>query len=69
MTVSQTHTEPKNTPAATTPPTMPRWVKISGLIIVVIILLFAALHLSGAHGPASHMSMGEPATSEGGHTP
>lgn len=44
--MSQTHTQPTG---------LPRWVKISGAIVLVLVLLFAVLHLSGAHGPASHM--------------
>jgi hypothetical protein len=33
----------------------PRWVKIFGIIALVIILLFAVLHLTG-NSPFSHMS-------------
>ena len=39
----------------TQPTGIPRWVKISVVIVIVLVLLFAALHLSGAHGPVSHM--------------
>ena len=31
----------------------PRWVKIFGIVIVVLVLLFVALHLTG-HGFSSH---------------
>jgi hypothetical protein len=57
--VSQSHIEPENRPTATTPPGMPRWVKVSGIIVVALILIFAVLHLSGAHGPGSHMPSGD----------
>jgi hypothetical protein len=54
--VSQSHIEPENKSTTTTPPGLPRWVKVSGVFVVVLIILFAILHLSGAHGPGSHMT-------------
>ncbi|WP_437656546.1 hypothetical protein [Sorangium sp. So ce1182] len=49
-----------------TPPT-PRWVKAFGAIIVVLVVLFAVLHLTGRSlgGPGSHT----PSGGLGGHTP
>ena len=38
-----------------TPPGMPKWVKVSGIIIIVFILVGAVLLLSGGHGPGRHM--------------
>lgn len=39
-----------------TPPGIPRWVKISVIIILALVLLFVALHLTG-HGFGDHMHM------------
>jgi hypothetical protein len=38
----------------------PRWVKVSGIITVVLVLLFVIMHLTG-HGLGGH--------TPGGHTP
>jgi hypothetical protein len=41
------------------PPRMPRWVKVSGIIAIVLVLLFVSMHLFGGHGkmgPMHHMS-------------
>ena len=37
-------------------PSTPRWVKISGIIVIVLVLLFAILHLTGNSpgGPGGH---------------
>ena len=51
--MSQTHTKPGREY-----PGMPRWVKVSGIIAIVLVLLFVILHLTGN-------SLGGP----GGHTP
>ncbi|MGW1047333.1 hypothetical protein [Streptomyces sp. NPDC002547] len=32
----------------------PRWVKISGIGALAMVILFLVLHLSGAMGPAMH---------------
>jgi hypothetical protein len=45
----------------------PRWVKVFGIVVVVLVLLFVVLKLTGIggeHGPARHMSSGD----TGGHT-
>ncbi len=45
-----------------TPPGMPRWVKVSGIItICLILLLVAAMAFSGGgHGPARHVPSSGP---------
>lgn len=35
---------------------MPRWVKVFGIIAIVLILVLAVMMLGGQHGPAAHMS-------------
>jgi hypothetical protein len=47
------------------PPGMPRWVKVSGIIVAVLVLLLViVLLISGGHGPRRHLSDGA-----GGHAP
>jgi len=52
--MSQTHTKPdRGSPAST-----PRWVKVFGIIGVVVILLVViilATGLGGVHGPGRHL--------------
>ncbi len=46
----------------------PRWVKVSGIVLLVPVLLFVILLLTGTggeHGPWRHMPRGAP----GAHTP
>jgi hypothetical protein len=39
------------------PPPMPRWVKVSGIIVAVLVLLLVfVLLVSGGHGPRRHAS-------------
>jgi hypothetical protein len=41
------------------PPGMPRWVKVSGIIVAVLVLLLVVVLLvSGGHGPRRHLSGG-----------
>jgi hypothetical protein len=41
------------------PPGMPRWVKVSGIIVAVLVLLLViVLLLFGGHGPRRHLSGG-----------
>jgi hypothetical protein len=41
------------------PPGMPRWVKVSGIIVaVLVLLLIVVLLVSGGHGPRRHLSAG-----------
>lgn len=44
-------------PTEERPPGMPRWVKVSGIIAIVLILLFIIMHLfgGGGMGPMNHM--------------
>jgi hypothetical protein len=48
------------------PPGMPRWVKVSGIIVAVLVLLLVIVLLlaGGDHGPRRHLSGGA-----GGHAP
>ena len=39
-------------------PGTPRWVKVSGIIVIVLVLLAVIMLLSG-HGPGRHTSSGE----------
>lgn len=44
-----------------TPPSTPRWVKVSGIIVGVVILLVLILKFTGAggdHGPGRHRGAG-----------
>ncbi len=41
-------------PERETPPKTPRWVKIFGVIGLLLVLLFVILHLTG-HSPFMHM--------------
>ncbi|MBI3967081.1 MAG: hypothetical protein HY329_15710 [Chloroflexi bacterium] len=44
----------------------PLWVKLFGIVALVLVVLFAVLHLSGAgFGPGSHL----PSSAAGGHLP
>jgi hypothetical protein len=44
-------------PGRGSPPSAPRWVKVSAIIFAVLVLLFVILHLTGNSlgGPGSHM--------------
>lgn len=37
-------------------PGTPRWVKVFGIIVLVLVLLFITLHLTG-HSPMNHMPL------------
>jgi hypothetical protein len=40
-------------------PGIPRWLKISGIIVIILILLFVTLHLAGnSMGSGMHMGPG-----------
>lgn len=62
-------------PTEDRPPTTPRWVKVSGLIVIVLLLLYGILELIGVggdHGPGRHgrhTPSGEQTTPSGDHTP
>lgn len=57
--MSQSHAETQKQSAINRAPGLPRWVKISGIVIIALVILFAIMHLSGGHGPSSHMSSGD----------
>jgi hypothetical protein len=45
---------------------MPRWVKVFGIIVIVLVLLFVISMLAGVrHGPGMHTPSGD----AGGHIP
>jgi hypothetical protein len=48
-------------------PGTPRWVKVSGIVALVLVLLFVIMLITdpGRHGPDRHTRSGGP----GGHTP
>ncbi len=49
----------KSTNSGNQPPSTPRWVKVSGIIIIALVLLFIILKLTGIagnHGPGRHFS-------------
>jgi hypothetical protein len=52
-------TEPKTRtdmrPERGLPPSTPRWVKVAGIIGIVLVLVFVILHLTG-HSPGGHAS-------------
>jgi hypothetical protein len=51
------------------PPTTPRWVKVFGIIAIVLVLLVVLLLtgvLGSGHGPGRHVPGGD---TPGGHTP
>lgn len=54
-----------STPSPPAYPGMPRWVKVSAIVVLALILLFAiALLAGGNHGPGRHL----PSGGAGGHT-
>ncbi len=61
--MSQTHVRPDRPPY----PGTPRWVKVFGIIALVLVLLVVVMMLTdpGRHGPRRHIQSGAP----GGHIP
>ena len=50
---------PRPTRDPSSPPPMPRWVKLSAVGVGVLVLVFVILHLiggAGGHGPGRHLS-------------
>lgn len=44
------------------PPGMPRWVKVTAIVVGLLLLLFLVLQLTGIageHGPGMHSSLGQ----------
>ena len=55
-------------PTADRPPGTPRWVKVFGIIALILVLLIVAMMFiggGGEHGPGRHASFGD----TGGQTP
>ena len=48
--------EDTHMPNRGSPPSTPRWVKVSVIIFIVLVVLFLILHLTG-HGFGDHMHM------------
>ena len=52
-------TTPRTGTDESTPPRMPRWVKVAAIVVGLLVLLFVVLQLTGIggeHGPGRHMS-------------
>lgn len=66
MTNSSPDSAPDVTATEDQPPSTPRWVKVFGIISVVLVLLFGIIKLAGGdHGPGRHLPSGSaPANSE-----
>ena len=50
---------PRSDAARQTPPRMPRWVKVSAIVVGLLLLVFLVLHLTGVAGqpgPGRHFS-------------
>ena len=48
------------TPDASAPPGVPRWVKVMGIIVLVLVLVFIILQVTGIggqHSPGRHASL------------
>lgn len=41
---------PDRSPTTDRPPPTPRWVKVSGIIVIVLVLLVITMHLAGGLG-------------------
>jgi hypothetical protein len=62
--------DPPLSPDTPDEPGMPRWVKLSGIIVIGLVLLVVILNVTGVapggHGPGRHLPGGD---KPGGHTP
>ena len=52
--MSQTHSRTDSDSSNRTP----RWVKLFGIVALILVLLLGILHFSGGHGPGSHLTSG-----------
>ena len=78
-TADHTDVEPDPGTATSTPHRRPRWVKVSGIIVGVLVLVFVILQITGlgpgagGHGPGRHgggAGTSPPSVTENrGHTP
>ena len=63
--MSQSQLEPERGATTSTPPRTPRWVKVFGIIALVVVLLLGISLLAGVrHGPGLHTPPGD----AGGYT-
>jgi len=63
--MSRSQLEPERETTTSTPPRTPRWVKVFGIIALVVALLFVISLLAGVrHGPGLHTPSGD----AGGYT-
>ena len=63
MTEQSPHVQREPGAEGETPPGMPRWVKVSAIVVAVLLALFLVLRLTGIggeHGPGRHMSGSAP---------
>ncbi len=66
----ETTTEPDPATTAFAPPPRPRWVKVAGIVVGLLVLMFVVMNLAGVgpsaggHGPGRHMGG---ATTDAGH--
>ena len=60
--MSQIHVAPDRGSTTSTPPSTPRWVKVSGIIVIVLVLLVGIMLLvgGGEHGPGRHAPLTAP---------
>ena len=67
------HDEPAREPDRDSPPGAPRWVKVLGILAVVVVVLVGVMLLTGGageHGPGRHSGGGDtPSEGTGGQTP
>lgn len=73
--MSQTQMQPNRGSTTSSPPPLPRWVKVFGIIALVLVLLVGVIMLTGGgeHGPSRHTPPATVSVPEsgdpGGHTP
>lgn len=64
---------PRHPDTGDTPPGVPRWVKISAIVVGVLVVLVVAVMIvsGGEHGPGRHTSSGDtpPTSVPSQHTP
>lgn len=65
--------DPTRRPDIDAPPKVPRWLKISAIVVGILVLVFLVLQLTGVggqHGPGRHLPGGDhpPASVSGVHT-
>jgi hypothetical protein len=52
--MSQPRVEPDHESSLGSPPSMPRWVKVLGIMTLILVLLVGIMLLTGEHGPGRH---------------